>query len=188
MKILTSIYCTFGIIFILYDLFTEKLTHNEKSKRRTIRILYVVLISVFLSVLGCTDNEVDFNKRDYIIENNTDFQLDIKFYNKTSGILIGNLSGIIQNRDSQLTNTIEQTSEFENINVPYVGADSVKVIIDNDKFFTSSYDFDNSIFSEPINRNLFRHSNYENLGNERYLFKIAQQDYENAEDCNGNCD
>lgn len=151
------------------------------------KTLLAISASIFLSLLGCTDNEVDFNKRDYIIENNTDLQLSVKFYNKTSGILIDNLSGFLQNSDSQLTNTIEQTSEFENINVPYVGADSVKVIINNDKFFTSSYDFDSETFSEPINRNIFRHSNYENLGNERYLFKITQQDYENAEDCNGDC-
>ena len=148
------------------------------------KIIIVLIFSLFL--FGCSF-EVEKNKRDYIIQNDTDLKLDIKFYNKTSGILIGDLSGVIQTRDLQLINIIEQTCEFDDIHVPY-GADSIKVIMNENKRFTSSYNFDDHTFSEPINRNLFMHSNYKDLGNERYLFKITQQDYENAEDCNGNCD
>lgn len=151
------------------------------------KTLIITISAILIFLFGCT-NEVEFNKRDYIIENDTDFQLNIEFYNKTSGNLISDLSGILDSRGLQLTNTIEQTSEFDNFSVPLVGADSVKVILNKDKFLISSYDSDNNVFSEPINRNIFRHSNYKNLGNERYLFKITQQDYENAIPCNGDCD
>ena len=31
----------------------------------------IITLTIFLSVLGCTNNEVEMNRRDYIIENNT---------------------------------------------------------------------------------------------------------------------
>ena len=30
----------------------------------------IITLTIFLSVLGCTNNEVEMNRRDYIIENN----------------------------------------------------------------------------------------------------------------------
>ena len=144
------------------------------------------IVCIFFSVFGCIVTEVAPNEREYIIENDTEFQLNIKFYNIKSGILIDGLSGIVQNRGLQLINIIEQTSEFDNNIVPYIGTDSIRVIINKNKFFTCTYN--KSFFSEPINRNILKHSNYEDLGNEKYIFTITQEDYENATPCNGNCE
>ncbi|VAW14381.1 hypothetical protein MNBD_BACTEROID03-709 [hydrothermal vent metagenome] len=154
------------------------------------KTLLVIIVSVFLSVLGCTDNEVEMNRRDYIIENETEVNLSVKFYNKVNGT-INNQTSKDLNKGEQLSKKIELTIEFD-ISEDYpslaYGSDSVRIVFNNEKFLTSKYNSINMVFSEPIGRNIFRHSNYENLGNERYLFKITQQDYENAEDCNGNCD
>mgnify|MGYP000037857964 CR=1 FL=1 len=48
--------------------------------------------------------------------------------------------------------------------------------------------FNLNIFSNPTDRNLFRHGSYQELKNEEFQFEITQQDYENAEDCDENCD
>jgi len=156
-------------------------------KFKQMKILITTISIMFIIILGCT-NEVEFNERDYIIENNTNFKLNIKFYNKTSGSGISGLSGILDSQGLRLNNTIELTSEFDDFRVPFVGADSVKIVLNEDRLITYTYDSGSKVFSEPINRNLFRHSNYENIGNKQYLFKITQQDYENALPCDGKCD
>ena len=158
---------------------------------KNMKTLVVITASIFLSVLGCTDNEVEMNRRDYIIENNTNFSVNIKFYNVSNGILNNQTSGILNNNGNQLTNKVEQDQPFTNSeDVPIFAhvSDSVKIIFNNEKFYINTFNTFNESFSEPISRNIFRHSNYEDLGNERYLYNITQQDYENAEDCNGNCD
>jgi hypothetical protein len=156
---------------------------------KNIKTLLVISASIFLSVLGCTDNEIEMIDRDYIIENDTDFLVNIKFYGRIDGQL-SIKSKTLENRGGQLSARLRQ-SDFDNSGYNTSSAfqgDSVRVTINNSKFYTNVFNTINYIFSEPLNRNLFIHSNYENLGNERYLFKITQQDYENAEDCNGNCD
>jgi hypothetical protein len=150
----------------------------------------IITLTIFLSVLGCTNNEVEMNRRDYIIENNTGISTAIKFYSRVDGMLNNQTSKVLSN-GHKLSEKVELTIEFDNSeDYPRLayGADSIKIVFNNEKFIINKYNTINSQFSEPINRNIFRHSNYENLGNERYLFKITQQDYENAEDCNGNCD
>jgi len=151
----------------------------------------IIILTIFLSVLGCTDNEVEMNRRDYNIKNNTDNIIDITFYDRGSGNVVTQTSQVL-NPDDELSEKVEQTSNFDDSNSnaifnAYLG-DSVRIVFNQVKFLTYTFHPDSNEFSEPINRNIFRHSNYENLGNERYLFKITQQDYENAEDCNGNCD
>jgi hypothetical protein len=161
------------------------------NKMKDMKIFVVVSVSIFLSVIGCTDNEIELTNRTYSIENDTDFIVDVKFYNKIDNGLNNQTSKILNSRGEILAKQIQKipVNNFsEELPTSAFIADSVKVIINENKFFTFTYDFDDDTFSEPINRNIFRHSNYENLGDERYLFKITQQDYENAEDCNGNCD
>ncbi len=155
---------------------------------KNMKTFAVIILSIFLSVLGCTDNEVEKNRRDYVIENDTNLMVNITFYDRVNG---NTIASRILNPSDELIGTVEQTSDFDNSGFTTSSAfqaDSVRLIIDNAKFYTNVFNTINNAFSEPINRNLFRHSNYENLGNERYLFKITQQDYENAEDCNENCD
>lgn len=151
---------------------------------------FLTLAFIFLSFHGCIPkNEVEMNIRDYIIENDTDYKVDIKFY--LNGNLNNLTSKVLNSKGEQLSEKVEQTSEFDNSGNNLLSAyqgNSIKIIFNNTKFYTHTFNTFNETFSEPIDRNLFWHSNYENLGNEKYLFKITEQDYENAEDCNGNCD
>lgn len=164
---------------------------NMNMNMKNIKVFVLGLSLIFIYAFSCT-NEVEMNKREYIIENDTDYILNIKFYQRyldgTSKLSI--TSKILNKKGSQLNQIVEQTSEFTNSGNSLFRAyqgDSVIVIFNNNKFITSSYLGDDA-FSEPLGRNLYKHSNYENLGNEKFIFKITQQDYENAEDCNGNCD
>ncbi len=150
----------------------------------------IILLYSFL-VIGCGP-ETDMNIRDYTIENDTDYKLNIKFYQRyldgTSKLI--RTSKILNSKGEQLSESIKQTSEFDNSGNNLLRAyrgDSVIVIFNENRFISYTY-LEEETFSEPLDRNIFRHYNYENLGNEKYLFKITQQDYENAEDCNGNCD
>ena len=150
---------------------------------------FLISISlIFLSIFGCTDNEVDLIDRTYIIENDTEFTIDIKFYNKINNGLNIETSGILNSKGDRLSEKIQIIDNLpEGLPASAFIADSVKVIINGNKFFTCVYNFNDNQFTEPLNRNIFRHSNYVDLGNEKYLFKITKQDYESAEDCNGNC-
>ena len=54
------------------------------------------------------------------------------------------------------------------------------------------YSFDSSeeiiIFSDPVDRNIFRASNYLQIDDEEFLFVLTQEDYNNATPCDGPCE
>ncbi|WGH74545.1 hypothetical protein P8625_10620 [Tenacibaculum tangerinum] len=154
------------------------------------KLLTTGILLTFLSVLGCTDNEVDMNRRDYTIKNETGYLVNISFYSRTNGTLNYDSPKTLESNGGQITNKVELSIEFDDSeDYPKLAfsSDSVKVIFNNEKIYTNVFNSMTNTFSEPINRNLFKHSNYENLGNEQYLFKITQEDYENAQPCNENC-
>ncbi|MFV0379084.1 MAG: hypothetical protein ACK5JD_17475 [Mangrovibacterium sp.] len=154
------------------------------------KIVGLIVSSALFLVLSCTNNEVSKYKREYIIRNETNLVVNIKFLSRSNGLMNNSTSGTLDSEGNQLINEVEQDQLFtSNEDFPIFAhdADSAIVIINN-KFFVCVFNTITNTFSEPINRNLFKHSNYENLGNERYLFKITQEDYENALPCNDNCD
>ena len=55
----------------------------------------IITLTIFLSVLGCTNNEVEMNRRDYIIENNTGISTAIKFYSRVDGMLNNQTSKVL---------------------------------------------------------------------------------------------
>ncbi|MFV0379086.1 MAG: hypothetical protein ACK5JD_17485 [Mangrovibacterium sp.] len=145
----------------------------------------------FLTMLGCIENEIRQEDRIYIIENGTTFSITIEYYNRTNSDMNTDVSSVLSSRGDRLLGQLEQipvTNFLEELPTSAFAADSVKIVFNESRFTTCTYDFNSKTFSEPINRNLFKHSNYENLGNGRYLFKITQEDYENALPCNDNCD
>ena len=151
-----------------------------------------LLFLVILTLFNCGP-EANMYKRDYIIKNNIDRTVELKFYNRRSGDLKGRTSKILSGNQSQLIETLEQTTPFnqtsENLDLfTAFGADSVRIIFDNIKVVTHVFFTNSETFSEPINRNVFLFNNYENIGNERFLYEIIEEDYENAVICDGNCD
>lgn len=152
---------------------------------------------LLFSIESCT-TEAEEIDRQYQLINTSEVDIKIKFYNTFSntstlfetqiepnGIFLGDILTYRSGND-QLNeeNSFYPSSAYKN-------SDSLVVIFDEIKQITLYYTPVSSTsvsFSEPINRNLFRHGNYEKIENERFQFKIIQQDYENAEDCNGNCE
>ena len=158
-------------------------------KTEIMKPIILILISLILTILGCT-NEVEINNREYIIENATNYNIDIRFYDRVSGDLNSQKSTMLKANEELLSNRIEINSNSKNSEeYPSLafGSDSVKVILNNTKTFTNVFNIIDGTFSDPINRNLFKHSNYESLGNETYVFKITEQDYQNAENYNTDC-
>jgi hypothetical protein len=134
---------------------------------------------------------MEMNRRDYSIENTTDYKIDIKVYNKFDKSFNESTSKTLMTKGEKLDVKIEQTSDFD-INYEYypfdaIGGDSLRLIFNDEKVLTILINAVDQSFSEPISRNILKHSNYQDIGNSKFLFKLTEQDYQNAAPCNGDC-
>ncbi len=143
-------------------------------------LFILILVSIFL--YGCPSDD-NYNDRYYTMENQSNHSLLIKFYNK------GNLLDFITTNLSENGDQYKGSFTYDNLSdkfgLPsraYRSTDSIVIDFDNIKRQIYTIDFLNRTFSEPINRNVYRHENYEDLGKDRFLFKITEEDYNNAED------
>ena len=146
---------------------------------KTQHLFILVIISFFL--LGCPtdDNRSD---RYYTIENQSNYPLIMKFYR--DGNIIDYMTTLSENGDS-FTRTLRYSNDEDNFTLPYFAyrsADSIVIDFDDVKRQIYTLDFINKTISEPVDRNIYSHENYENLGKDRYLFKITEEDYNNADD------
>lgn len=143
-------------------------------------LFILVLVSIFL--FGCTSDDNRFD-RYYTIENQSNHSISLKFYRE--GIFLDYLTTTLPNTGDQYTRTRSFQSNVANFKLPYRAynsTDSLVIDFDNVKSQYYSIDILNGTFSDPIERNVYRHENYENIGKERFLFKITEEDYNNAED------
>ncbi len=166
----------------------------KKMDMKNIVLNLTLLISIFF-IESCVPEAVEID-RQYQLINKSETNIRIKFFNTFSNDLyviqlskdVVYLGDVLTYRSGN-TQLNENNSSFPTRALK--DSDSLKMIFDNTKYLISKYTSGVSAenaFSSPINRNLFRHGNYEEIEKERFQFKITQQDYENAEDCNGNCD
>lgn len=151
----------------------------------------IILLIPFFVFYNCGP-EANMFKRTYIIENSLDRTVELKFYNRRTGELNGRTSKTLNGSQNQLQESIEQTSPFNQTSDKLVlfttyGADSLRIIFDNTKVATQVFYTSSETFSEPMSRNAFLNSNYEAIGNDTFLFKITQEDYQNATPCEGDC-
>ena len=161
---------------------------------KNISLILVSIFSIFLIVSCVTEaEEID---RQYQILNMSKVDVMIKFYNtyknESFEITLSNnetyLPDILTYRsgNAQLS---DQNSYYPS--GAYQDSDSLVLIFNNEKLITNYYEAETAfkyLFSEPINRNIFRHGNYVQIQKEVFQFTITEQDYENAEECNGNCE
>lgn len=84
---------------------------------------------------------------------------------------------IISNSNSDLP----ESAFFSNIS---------RVIFDNERELEISRILmgDENFFSPPVERNIFRQGNYDDLGNRNFQFVFTQEDYNNATPCDGPCE
>jgi hypothetical protein len=151
---------------------------------------YYIILSFFL-IISCTHENEQFIDKSFVIKNETSHTVSIKFYNLIDEVQNTETSTILDSENIQSEYSIEDILKSNNeqgLPASAFIADSVRIIFNENKILSYSYFVETMTFSEPVNRNIFKLNNYSNSDNERYEYKITEIDYENAEDCGGNCE
>ncbi len=152
----------------------------------------ILLLIPLFTLFNCGPEAEKF-ERQYLIENNSNKNIRINFYLMFEPV--NSYSDIDLNQGEILNGTRFEFSRPVSKKPDYTGprlsfkSDSAVVIFDNQRKLSTYLISDmEATFSEPKSRNIFRHGNYEALGNDQFLFKITEEDYENATPCNGDCE
>ncbi len=161
--------------------------------------LSILKLSLLISILllgSCVVEAIEID-RQYQIKNASETSIKIEFYNtyldtsfeaqiEKEGVLLGDILTYRSGNDQW---------NYPNTSFPslaFADTDSLKIIFNESKFLIYKFNVGDhpyeNVFSNPVKGNLFRNGNYEQIGKEKFQIKISQQDYENAEYCNGNCD
>ncbi len=151
------------------------------------------LIYIFLLTLtSCGPEAIKF-QRQYVIENNT-VPIELHFYKdgELSRFAITQLMGGEQLEGQVLERSDGPWSELnseELLDRPSASfeSDSVRVIFNDQKVRIYQISFIPLTFT-PSEGNLLRDADYSAIGGDKFLFAITESDFENAEDCDGNCD
>lgn len=153
-----------------------------------------IIVSVFSTLFSCDIIDEQNTEADFAINNSTNFNIRLKFFNEGSDF--GNFTSTLNPNESYQGATVESSigGIFDDPEKSVVGSlisDSI-IIIFNDEKLTSYTLFDNGtstpIYSDPINRNIFRSGNYEEVSEENFIYTITQEDYNNATPCDGPCE
>ncbi len=155
------------------------------------------LILYFLLLFGMVSCEIidnTFTEATFTLLNDSNKEVIVKFYNSN---IDSDALTIDINADQSYTGfTVESSNGnlFEDPDMS-VGSgfagDSIVIIFDNERFSNYSILFSGNqqiSFSEPILRNPFRVGNYEEIGDQEFLYSITQEDYNNATPCDGPCE
>lgn len=158
-------------------------------------VLKLVGVLLFCSALSCV-TESDEIDRQYQIENVSGFDVTITFFDtftdESFEVTINN--GQVYNGDLlTYTSGNPQLNKSESFfpSEAYKKSDSLEIVFNNEKYITAFITFmtpTEATFSEPKERNLFRHGSYRKQDNEFFIFTISEEDYQAAQPCNGVCD
>ena len=147
------------------------------------KTIKIIGIGIYLCLLqNCTPDKIVST---YRLENGTLHEIKMEFYSNGGyqrtrqiigqGLIFEGSARSSYGRLSQLS----PEAAF--------GADSIIVIFDHTKII-QYYLLSGKLTSIPkTNRNTLDDQSYEVLSNELYRFVFTEEDYENAEDCNGEC-
>jgi len=147
----------------------------------------------FLILASCI-TEAPIYPRQYIIENGTGVPITLQFYSEgTLTFRYGETQ--LQNTEQLAGLSIEISKPWSELSPDTIAdspvssfqADSIRIIYDNLKVSSFTYTYRTGNFT-PIERNILRDSDYTSIGGDNFLFIINESDFENAEDCNGNCE
>ena len=147
----------------------------------------------FLILASCI-TEAPIYPRRYIIENGTGVPITLQFYSEgTLTFRYGETQ--LQNTEQLVGVTVERRMPWSKLSPDTIAdspvssfyADSIRIIYDNLKVSSFTYTYRTGNFT-PIERNILRDSDYTSIGGDNFLFIINESDFENAEDCNGNCE
>lgn len=160
---------------------------GQTKNHRIMKNLILLLLAVILT--NCV-TESRMYLREYSLKNESNQVIKLKFYFKYDNQLV--YDEIILNNTEVFNGGVLETDQphSNDINYPinhFRSSDSLIVIYNNLKKSTFSIGFNGNL-STPIDRNPFRHGNYNDIGNDNFQFTITEEDYNNAIDCGGNCD
>lgn len=160
--------------------------------KKTLCIIFLITLSLFNSCVKDASNW----ERTYQIRNSSGYDVVLRAFEMytgegdfedknllNGGIYIGDeLRGRSFSDPYSNPNNTSPTSSFD--------FNRFIIVFDNERSIVHSFDLDengNTVFSEPTNRNLLRGVNYTHLGNDIYEFVLTEDDYNNAEPCDGDC-
>lgn len=152
------------------------------------------LIVFFLAIATSCGPEAKMFDRQYILKNSSSMSLELQFFRqgeislrfKFAQLLDGEqLEGEVLERSG---GPWSELSEDNNISLPATSfeTDSVRIIFNNEKFIVHHINYVPLAFSPSV-RNILKDTDYTSIGNDKFLFTISESDFDNAEDCNGNC-
>ena len=153
------------------------------------------IASLFIILLSCGVTESPLVSRTYSIENSTNFSVNIKFYFAVNDSLVLSSSlpagAKFQGDELVARSPIPTDSDYDGPRISAFNlSDSTVILFDNSKKIVQQSFVTEGIrnYSQPLDRNIFRHGSYEDIGNDEFLFTITQEDFERAEDCGGPCE
>lgn len=136
--------------------------------------------------------EAPIINRTYFVENNSNVPVELVFYERFTNELKG--SKLLFEGERYKGESIEfhkPHSVYPENDYPSISfeSDSIILIFQNEMKTSYVNAFSDSLFfSPPVNRNIFRQGNYEELGGYQFLYTITQEDYENATPCDEDCE
>ena len=158
---------------------------------KTLQFTGIIIILTLL--LGCVP-EAKMYEATYTINNSTNNEVILRVFKLFEN---GNYNDYtLFTDDSFYGENVEGTNfdYFNDLNnsepsVSY-SSDSIYVVFDNERILKYVFSGDsngNSVFSQPLNRNILRGGNYTNISNDIYEFVLTEEDYNNAIPCAGDC-
>lgn len=156
--------------------------------------IIALLFSFFLVFVSCDIVDPQFTDAKFTVRNETNTDIALHFFNEN--INFPDRSIVLGSQEEYQGLNVESSvgNIFDDPERSVVGslvADSIIVIFNNERFFSSyliTEEGNTFSYSEPINRNIFRSGNYEEIGDQEFLYTITQEDYNNATSCDGPCE
>lgn len=157
--------------------------------------IYIRAILISFLLLGCVTEALEID-RQYQISNMTQFDVRIKFFDSFNGSTYE-----IELKSNEVYKGDVLTYRSGNVQLDdkdsfypasaYRDSDSLVVFFDESKYAIRSFTLTSpteAMFSDPEERNPFRHGSYRKLKNEEFLFEITKEDYDLATACDGSCE
>lgn len=145
-----------------------------------------LITGMLILIVSCDRNDDNKFIRSYILENSTNHKIELKFFNRGERYFIGD-NILNENRTIFSRKSSDQMARVASAIAAYQGPDSLVIIFDNNRKGKITWNGDNTTL-EGINKNLFSDEVYTIENNENYRYVFIEEDYNNAIDCNGNCD
>jgi hypothetical protein len=154
-----------------------------------------ILTLLALLLLFSCPTESPMWERTFQIKNNSGYDITIRAFDDFQGL--GSFEDVLLFDGDLYIGDVTSGSNFDEIEDPNntrpassLNASRFTLVFNGERKKTHSLDVNGNnsiVFSLPINRNLLRGGNYTDIGNDFFEFVLTEEDYNNAEPCDGDC-